>query len=174
MPCGGPRSYSSAMFRHAGYRALWPVIFFLPWLLLGSAYLLEWVLRLRSRAIALPSVGPRHRPAFPVGILLIIALGFLLIFAPLALADPVLDAHPGCPVTTVEQARTLADTLFEQSAYQGAGKCYEVAGEYALANRAFMKAVEPQSAQTARQLSEQRDQAKMMLHKVELAFRAGH
>jgi hypothetical protein len=150
------------------------MIFFLPWLLLGSAYLLEWVLHLRSRSIALPSVGPRHRTAFPVGILLLFALGFLLILAPLALADPVPEAHPACPVSSAEQARSLADTLFEQAAYQGAGKCYEAAGEYALANRAFMKAVEPQSAQTVRQLSEQRDQARTMLHKVELAFRAGH
>ena len=150
------------------------MIFFLPWLLLGSAYLVEWVLHFRSRAIALPSVGPRHRTAIPVGILLIIALGFLLVVAPLALADPVHEAPPACPVTAVEQARSLADRLFEQGAYQGAGKCYEAAGEYALANRAFMKAVEPQSAQTVRQLSEQRDQAKTMLHKVELAFRAEH
>ena len=150
------------------------MIFFLPWLLLGSAYLLEWVLHLRSRAIALSWAGPRHRTAFPVGILRIIALGFLLILAPLALADPVLEAPPACPVTTVEQARSQADTLFEQGAYQGAGKCYEAAGEYAQANRAFMKAVEPRSAQTAHQLSEQRDQARTMLHKVELAFRPRH
>jgi hypothetical protein len=162
------------MFRHAGYRALWPVIFFLPWLLLGSAYLVEWVFNFRSRSIALPSVGPRHRTAFSAGILLIIAVGLLLIVAPFALADPAPEAPAACPVTAVEQARSLADTLFEQGAYQGAGKCYEAAGEYALANRAFVKAVEPQSAQTVRQLSEQRDQARTMLHKVELAFHAGH
>jgi hypothetical protein len=150
------------------------MFFFLPWLLLGSAYLVEWLIHLRSRSIALPSVGPRHRTVFPVGILLIIALGFLLILAPLALADPVPESLPACPVTTVEQARSVADTLFAQGAYQDAGKCYEAAGEHALANRAFVKAVEPQSAQTVRQLSEQRDQARAMLHKVELAFRAGH
>ena len=51
---------------------------------------------------------------------------------------------------------------------------YQAAGQYALANRAFVKALEPQSELTARQLSEQRDQAKMLLRKVQLAFRSGH
>ena len=33
------------MFLHAGPRPLWPVIVFLPWFLLGFAYLLESLLR---------------------------------------------------------------------------------------------------------------------------------
>ena len=37
------------MFVHAGFRSLWPVIFFLPWLFLSGAYLLAWVLDRRSR-----------------------------------------------------------------------------------------------------------------------------
>jgi hypothetical protein len=37
------------MFVHAGSRALWPVIVFLPWFLLGFAYLLESLLRRRPR-----------------------------------------------------------------------------------------------------------------------------
>jgi hypothetical protein len=36
------------MFEHEGFRPLWPVIFFLPWLLVGAAYLLESMLHLRS------------------------------------------------------------------------------------------------------------------------------
>ncbi len=162
------------MLLHSGYRALWPVIFFLPSLFLGSAYLGEWVLHRRSRVIRLPSVRSSHGTTFSAAILLIIAAGSMLAIAPLALADPVLEADAACRVTTQEQARSLADTLFEQGAYQRAGKCYEAGGEYALANRAFMKAVEPQSALTARQLSAQRDQARTMLRKVQLAFRAEH
>ena len=162
------------MFHHSGYRALWPVIFFFPWFFLGSAYLGAWVLQRASRPVVLAADRSRQRRALPAGILLIIALGFLLIVAPLAFADPPLEADAPCPVTSTEQARSLADTLFGQGAYQRAGKCYEAAGEYALANRAFLKAVEPQSAQTARQLSEQRDQAKTMLRQVGLAFHGGH
>jgi len=29
------------MFVHAGFKAFWPVIFLLPWLFLGIAYLME-------------------------------------------------------------------------------------------------------------------------------------
>jgi hypothetical protein len=39
------------MFVHAAFRPLWPVIFFLPWLFLGIAYLIEWLRRSR--------MGPR-------------------------------------------------------------------------------------------------------------------
>jgi hypothetical protein len=38
------------MFATAGFRPLWPVIFFLPWLILGIAYLLESVRHRRARA----------------------------------------------------------------------------------------------------------------------------
>jgi len=68
----------------------------------------------------------------------------------------------------------MADSLFERGDYQSAGVCYQAAGENALANRAFMKALEPRSELTARQLSEQRDQANRLLRKVQLAFRSGH
>jgi len=37
------------MYVHGGFRALWPVIFFLPWVFLGVAYLLEWMLQRHSR-----------------------------------------------------------------------------------------------------------------------------
>jgi len=77
-------------------------------------------------------------------------------------------------VTAQEEARRLGDSLFEQGAYQSAGECYQAAGEYELANRAFVKAVGPRSEVTASQLSEQRDQAKTMLRKVQLAFHSGH
>jgi hypothetical protein len=96
----------------------------------------------------------------------------LLTASPLALADPA----PGerCPVSTPAQSRELADTLFEQGAYQRAGNCYQAAGEYALADKAFLKAVSPASAETARQLSDQRDQANALLRQVRRGFGADH
>jgi hypothetical protein len=168
------------MLPHHGFRALWPTIFFLPWLLLGSVYLSGWAFHRLSRPIRLASTGARYRVSFPsgslrvVGLGLLIGLGLLLITASVALADPLPEAHVPCAVTTQEEARKLGDSLYEQGAYRSAGECYQVAGEYGLANRAFVKAVAPQSAVTANQLSEQRDQAKTMLRKVELAFHAEH
>jgi hypothetical protein len=162
------------MFAHTGSRALWPVIFFLPWLFLGSAYLGEWVLQQRPRRIRPSRVGPRHRMALSAGRLRLIALGFFLIIAPLALADQAAEGRVPCPVTTPQEARRLGDTLYEQGAYQSAAECYQAAGEYVLADRAYVKAVGPESAATAHQLSEQRDQAKTMLRKLQLAFRSEH
>jgi hypothetical protein len=166
------------MFAYHGVRALWPVIFFLPWLLLGSAYLLEPVFHPRSRLVKLPASGIRRRTASParrVGLIGFVGLGLLLILivAPLALADPVTEGQAPCAATR-EEARKLGDVLFEKGAYQRAGECYQAAGEYGLANRAFVKAVGPQSAVTASQLSAQRDQAKSVLRKVEWAFHAEH
>ena len=104
-----------------------------------------------------------------------LGLGVLLLTAmPVALAD----APPGehCPVaaSAPEQARWLADALFEQGAYQRAGECYEAAGEHSLADKAFVKAVGQQSSATTHQLSEQRDQARALFHQLQQAFRAGH
>ena len=167
------------MFEHHGVRALWPAIFFLPWFLLGGAYLLESMFHPRSWLIKLPSSGIRHRIALPagrVGLIGFVGLGLLLILmiAPSALAEPLPEGNVPCAVATQEEARKLADALFEQGAYQRAGECYQAAGEYDLANRAFVKAVGPQSSVTASQLSEQRDQAKTMLRKVQLAFQSKH
>ena len=162
------------MLSHPGPRALWPVIFFLPWFLLGSAYLGEWALRRGARVLSVASTGSHYRLGFSPARLRVIALGLLLITAPLALADSVAEVQAPCPVTTHEEARALGDVLFEQGAFQSAGECYQAAGEFALANRAYVRAVEPRSAVTAHQLSDQRDQAKSMLRKVEFAFHAGH
>jgi hypothetical protein len=168
------------MFLHHGFRALWPVTFFVPWLLLGGAYLGEWTFHRLSRPSRLLSSGPRYRIAFParrarvVGLAILIALSLLLITASVARADPLPEAHAPCAVTRPDEARKLADSLFERGAYQSAGECYEVAGEHELANRAFVKALGPQSAVTAGRLSDQRDQARGMLRKVELAFHSEH
>ena len=167
-------SASRVMFVHSAPKALWPVIFFLPWFLLGSAYLGEWALARGARLIGRASTGTRARLGFSAAQLRLIGLALLLVTTPLALADPLPAAQAPCAVATPEEARTLGDTLFEQGAYQSAGDCYQVAGELALANRAYVKAVEPRSAATARQLSDQSYQAKTMLRKVELAFHPAH
>jgi hypothetical protein len=91
-----------------------------------------------------------------------------------ALADPALEEDRRCPATSSEQARSLGDQLRDQGAYQRAGECYQAAGEFALANRAFLDALEPQSKVTAHVVSDQRDQAKMLLNKVRSAFRGSH
>jgi hypothetical protein len=104
-------------------------------------------------------------------------LGLSLLFvaiAPLAVAEPALEEH--CPVSasSPEQARWLADVLFQQGAYQRAGQCYETAGDHALANKAFLKAVGSQSSATTRQLTEQRDQAKALVRQMQQAFNTAH
>ena len=157
------------MFVHAGFRSLWPVIFFLPWVLLSGAYLVAWVLHRRA-----PYRRSRVRVSGPAAKgLSIMGLSLLLAAAPLALADPAVEEHQGCPVST-EEAHSLADSLIEQGSYQAAGACYLAAGDYDRANRAFVKAVGPASAVTARQLSAQGAQAKTMLHNLQLAFSSQH
>ena len=98
----------------------------------------------------------------------------LVAFAPLALADSALEGAQPCAAATTERARSLADELLNQGVYQRAGECYQAAGEYELANRAFLNAVEPESKVTAQQVSDQRDQAKSLLRQVQQAFRSRH
>jgi hypothetical protein len=153
----------------AGFRSLWPVIFFLPLVVLSGAYLLAWVLH--RRVLHRRSRARLTRPDTKA--LSIMGLSLLLAAAQLALAAPATEEHEGCPVST-EEARSLGDSLFEQGSYQAAGDCYLAAGDYDRANHAFVKAVGPASAATARQLSDERKQAKMILSKLQLAFRSQH
>jgi hypothetical protein len=121
--------------------------------------------------------APGHRwKLLSVGALRSLGLGLVLLAAgSLALADPA-PAEEHCPasVSSPEQAHWLADALFEQGAYQRAGLCYEAAGDHALANKAFLKAVGPASSATTDKLSEQRDQAKALFHQLQHAFNSGH
>jgi hypothetical protein len=104
----------------------------------------------------------------------LVGISLLLAGVPLALADPAIEEHQGCPVVSIEEAHSLADRLYEQRSYRQAGACYLTAGDYDRANRAFVKAVGPASAVTARQLSDQGEQAKTMLHNLQLAFSSHH
>jgi hypothetical protein len=104
----------------------------------------------------------------------VVAIGTVCLAAvPLAFADSVVAEHQSCPVST-SQAHSLADRLYEQGSYQPAGECYLAAGDYDRANRAFAKAVGPASTATARQLTQQGEQAKTMLHNVQIAFASHH
>ncbi len=51
------------MFMHAGPRPLWPIIVFLPWFLLGFAYLLESVLQRRPGSTPVQRVHGDRIPA---------------------------------------------------------------------------------------------------------------
>jgi hypothetical protein len=104
----------------------------------------------------------------------LMGISLLLAGVPLALADPAIEEHRGCPVVSIEEAHSLADRLYEQRSYRQAGACYLAAGDYDRANRAFVKAVGPASAITAAQLSDQGAQAKTMLHNLQLAFSSHH
>ena len=116
----------------------------------------------------------QRRISFRAGVLQILVLCLLLAAGSLAVADEVAEEQSACPVSSAEQARTAGDLLSEQGAYQRAATCYQAAREYALADRAFLKALEPASAATARRVSEQSEQTKTMWRSVARAFRADH
>jgi hypothetical protein len=56
------------MFEYRGLRPLWPVIFFLPWLLVGVAYLLEAVLHRRFWTGPIHPVDGQSRIRWPIRI----------------------------------------------------------------------------------------------------------
>ena len=102
------------------------------------------------------------------------ALASLLMLAATApsLADGTLEKLPDCGASSPQEARSLGDLLIKQTAYQRAAACYEAAGDYDLANGAYLKAVGPESKRTAHDLEQQRDQTKALIHNIQLSFRA--
>jgi len=127
----------------------------------------------RPRISFLPGLFQR-RISFRAAFLQVLALCLLLAAGSLAVADELPEEYSACPVASAEQARTVGDLLFEQGAYQRAASCYQAASEYALADKAFLKALEPASAVTARRVSEQSEQTKTMWRSVARAFRTDH
>ncbi len=91
-----------------------------------------------------------------------------------AFADPAPAPRQPCPAQSPDEAHWLADVLFAQKEYQQAGVCYEAAGDLQSANRAYFEAVAPQSAKSARQLTDNAQQAQALLRQVQGAFRSGH
>jgi hypothetical protein len=97
-----------------------------------------------------------------------------LAVARLAVADPASQSPLSCQAAGPQEARVLADKLFEKGEYQHAGACYRAAGDIEHANLAFLKAVGPEGEDTARALRAQRDAAKSQLADIVHAYRTKH
>jgi hypothetical protein len=93
--------------------------------------------------------------------------------ARVALADPALQPD-ACGASSPEEARSVAERLFESGAYQRAGECYQAAGDLAHANLAFLKAVGPKSDDTTQTLKTQRDAAKSLVARYQQALHRTH
>jgi hypothetical protein len=163
------------MFVHTGYKSLWPAVFFLPWLLVGFAYLFEGVFRRHPKALVVrPRVtvqSARNRwlvtAAVILGVVSLAATG-------ITRADDVPDAARACEAHAPSEARQLADLLYEKGDYQRAGICYDAAGDSLRAQRAYVKAVGPSAEDTARKLRAQSNSAKALFSQVQDAFRSNH
>ena len=92
----------------------------------------------------------------------------------LVLADPAPDPSSPCEAASPQQAKSLADRLYEKREYQRAGECYESAGDPSRAQLAYLKAVRPNAEVVAQGLSEQRVAAKALVAQVAQAFRRNH
>lgn len=160
------------MFAHSAFRPLWPVVFFLPWLLVGAAYVLEGLLQRHSRSALIQRAVHRHPRRIGVG-LLILGLGGLAA-TDVARADPAAEAVRACEVSEPREARQLADQLYERGQYRRAAACYDLAGDPLRAQRAYLRAAGPSSEATARRVKEQGNSASAMFSQVQHAFRGPH
>jgi hypothetical protein len=162
------------MFSHTGFRPLWPVIFFLPGFFLGVAYLLAAIVQSRLRLTTTKRAGQtrlaRHHWRTGAG-LVILGLAFLAA-SHVVLADP--HESQGCEVADAGKAKLLADQLYDKGEYQRAGVCYDAAGDQLHAQRAFLKAVGPNSEIAAHDLRKELNTAKALANKVQQAFRSDH
>jgi hypothetical protein len=89
-----------------------------------------------------------------------------------SLSPPSTVTDPSCRAVSRQLARALGDRFYQQRAFHLAAECYRVAGEYSLANRAFLRAAEPESESTARTLATNRDEIKTQVRQFREAFRA--
>jgi hypothetical protein len=94
--------------------------------------------------------------------------------AHVAFADPATETLRVCEAASPHEAAALADKLFARAEYQHAGACYQVAGDMAHANLAYLKASAPQGEDTARALKAQGDAAKALFASVGHAFHKDH
>jgi len=92
----------------------------------------------------------------------------------LALADPAAGSMHACEATAPQEAKVLADALYEKGDFQRAGECYDAAGDSLRAQRAFLKAVGPSGEEAARGLREDREAAKALFAQAQRAFRNNH
>jgi len=93
--------------------------------------------------------------------------------ARLALADPAAEESRPCDAAHPQEAKAVADVLYEKGEYQRAGECYQAAGDASAAQLAFLKAVGPNSEANARALNDQQQAAKALLAKLHSALRSG-
>src|SRR4029077_834306 len=77
-----------------------------------------------------------------------------------------------CIATTPQRAREIAEQAWQDGSYQRAGECYLAAGEPAMADRAFLKAVPPQAAVTSQRVAENGDQVKAQIRRWNQALRS--
>jgi hypothetical protein len=164
------------MFAHTGFRPLWPVIFFLPWFLLGAVYVLQAIVQRRVQGtpqrltIGARALGRSWRLRGSVALVAVAALAV----AHYAFADPAADGARRCAAASAQEAQALADMLYEKGEYQRAGECYDAAGDSIRAQRAFLRAIRPNTEAAARGLKEDSDNAKALFTRVQDAFRSSH
>lgn len=77
-----------------------------------------------------------------------------------------------CVATSLQRAREIAEQAWQDGSYQLAGECYLAAGEPAMADRAFLKAVAPQAAVTSQRVAENGDQVKAQIRRWNQALRS--
>ncbi len=94
--------------------------------------------------------------------------------AQVAFAGPAAEPLRVCEAASPHEAAVLADELFERAEYQHAGACYQLAGDMAHANLAYLKASGPQGEDTARALKAQGDAAKALFASVGHALHKDH
>ena len=93
---------------------------------------------------------------------------------PVVFADQTSGPSRRCEAANKQEARELAEKLYEEREYQHAGECYDAASDPSHAQVAFLKAVGPNAEDTARELKKQRDAGKGLIGQVQQAFRRGH
>lgn len=152
-------------FAHEGLRPLWPVTFFLPLFLVGSALLLQ-AMRPRTAGMHLHFRGRR---LLAIGLCVLACLAA----ARVVLADPAPSGPRACATASRQDANALAETFYQKGDYQHAGECYEAAGDKGHADLAFVKAAGPKAEEAGRSLKSQADTAKVLFASVGKAFR-GH
>lgn len=164
------------MFMHTGFRPLWPVVAFVPWLLFGVACLVYAAAQRGRESPGAPAArarAPLLSRARQLRIASVVGLAFLAA-ARAVVADPAGEKPRACEVTTVQEARSLADRLYEKGEYQRAGECYQAAGDLTHANLAFLQAAGPTGKDAARGLRTQGDAARALFAGVGRAFRGNH
>jgi hypothetical protein len=164
------------MFVHTGFRPLWPVIFFLPWFLLGAAYILQAIAQRRVQHSPLrvsAGAGAFGRSWRVRGSLAVVALAALAV-AHHAFADPAVDGARRCEAASAPEAQARAEMLYEKGDFQRAGECYDAAGDTLRAQRAFLRAVRPNTEAAARAARADSDNAKALFTRVQDAFRSSH